>query len=106
MSARVSYGTTARPAKLPAHLRVVWFQWKQEEKTIQQKHKLQLLDYEKRQKEAKDARRDKDFKDAVDKVSRAGYTGKHGSFVVPKEDAIQMQAWHKQATLGIMQTNS
>lgn len=41
-----------------------------------------------------------DFADAVDKVSRAGYVGKHGTFTVPSHEKIKMNAWRKQAQYG------
>ncbi len=42
----------------------------------------------------------KDFANAVDKMSRAGYKGKHGEFTVPEEDLIDMFGLFMQATVG------
>lgn len=41
-----------------------------------------------------------DFANAVDKMSRAGYKGKHGDFEVPTEKLEELNALYMQATVG------
>ncbi|KAI1707391.1 acyl coA binding protein domain-containing protein [Ditylenchus destructor] len=88
------------PNKLPPHLKAKWDQWQAEEKALREKVEKELEEYEKRRQEERDVRRDRDFADAVDKVSRAGYVGKHGTFTVPSHEKIKMNAWRKQAQYG------
>lgn len=41
-----------------------------------------------------------DFANAIDKMSRAGYKGKHGDFEVPAERYEELNALYMQATVG------
>uniref|UniRef100_A0AC34GEU1 Uncharacterized protein n=1 Tax=Panagrolaimus sp. ES5 TaxID=591445 RepID=A0AC34GEU1_9BILA len=88
---------------LPDEARIKWNEWKEEEKLIEEKVQEWMDEKEKKKEEARDVRRDTDFEIAYDRLSRAGYNGKHGNFEVPfelKQDAIKLYEQVKRAEKG------
>ncbi|CAO4370309.1 unnamed protein product [Caenorhabditis nigoni] len=77
-----------------------WETWKREEVEARQRGLEFKMYWEKRHKEDRDAWRLKDFANAIDKMSRAGYKGKHGDFEVPSERLEELNALYMQATVG------
>uniref|UniRef100_A0A914Z4X7 Uncharacterized protein n=1 Tax=Panagrolaimus superbus TaxID=310955 RepID=A0A914Z4X7_9BILA len=88
---------------LPEEARIKWNEWKEEEKLIEEKVQEWMNEKAKKKEDAKDVRRDTDFEIAYDRLSRAGYNGKHGNFEVPfelKQNAMKLYEQVKRAEKG------
>uniref|UniRef100_A0A914VXB8 ACB domain-containing protein n=1 Tax=Plectus sambesii TaxID=2011161 RepID=A0A914VXB8_9BILA len=80
------------------HIR--WANWERHQIELKAKQEQFRAYWDRRQKDDADLWRDKDFANAVDKMSRAGYKGKHGQFEVPDDDKVDMFGMYMQATVG------
>ncbi|CAJ0942261.1 unnamed protein product, partial [Mesorhabditis belari] len=87
-------------ARVSAEQRKKLLSYEREHREMEQRALEWNAYWERRKKDDRDLWRDKDFANAVDKMSRAGYKGKHGDFDVPEEEMIKLEALYMQVTLG------
>uniref|UniRef100_A0A1I7XSW7 RNA_GG_bind domain-containing protein n=1 Tax=Heterorhabditis bacteriophora TaxID=37862 RepID=A0A1I7XSW7_HETBA len=80
--------------------KIRWEKWQREHVEAKQRAIEFRAYWDRRHKEDRDLWRDKDFANAIDKMSRAGYKGKHGNFEVPEENKRELDALYMQATVG------
>ncbi|MFH4981087.1 hypothetical protein AB6A40_007796 [Gnathostoma spinigerum] len=80
--------------------RINWLKWQREMRENREREKQFKAYWERRKQDDKDLWRNKDFANAVDKMSRAGYHGKHGNYNVPSEILIEFDALYMQVTVG------
>ncbi|PAV84170.1 hypothetical protein WR25_17172 isoform C [Diploscapter pachys] len=63
--------------------KIRWEKWQMDKREAEQRAKEFAAYWRRRHEEDKDLWRDKDFANANDKMSRAGYKGKHGNLEIP-----------------------
>ncbi|PAV86262.1 hypothetical protein WR25_24271 [Diploscapter pachys] len=80
--------------------KIRWEKWQMDKREAEQRAKEFAAYWRRRHEEDKDLWRDKDFANANDKMSRAGYKGKHGNFEIPEDKRIEQEALYMQVTVG------
>ncbi|CAI5446499.1 unnamed protein product [Caenorhabditis angaria] len=90
----------AKKLEEAAKQNIRYARWQREEKEAKNRGLEFKMYWEKRHQEDRDLWRLKDFANAVDKMSRAGYKGKHGDFHVPQDSYDELNSLYMQATVG------